>query len=653
DPVNAAQYYNFMNGFWADGSLQYYGGQGYAGSSGVTAIECQYLFPGDSDPLLWATAGVDPGFKWDETTDDNDEADRRFVQSAGPFTLRPGAINNITVGVVYGRGSDGDLFSSVNSMKTADTKAQALFDNCFKILDPPDAPRLRIQELENELILMIDNPATSNNFREQYEQIDNINIVDPGVDRFYRFEGYQIFQLKDENASVADFQDPTKARLVAQCDLKNFAKDEDGNDILSQPIARLINHDFDEDLGFSIPTEMVNGANEGIQHSFQITEDKFAQGDAALVNHKTYYYVAIAYAHNNFKEYDPTDPLLLDGQTKPYIASRIGFDKKAIQPVSAIPHNPRPEAGGTGQLIDYGSSPKITRLDGHGNGGQVLELTAESETTIVNEGSLDQVEYDFGAGPINVKVIDPLNLQKGYYECKFRDYEISGSNTGADTASWVIYRYEGSTEADKGAIVDSVSSEVSINVDNEQLIPDWGLSVQLHQKLYYFEEGGLSGGQRDETTDILEADISFADSSKRWLEFIEDVDGFSPLNWIRSGSTKAADDYEYDPALLFNNENCYDDEVKLDDGKRWAKILNGGIAPHRLVGYQCDFMPLAYYDNNPNYPASAETSPGNARNSAGLSFSPSIDIVITSDQTKWTRVPVIELGRDPSWNVGG
>ena len=56
-------------------------------------------------------------------------------------------------------------------MRNADTKAQALFDACFKILSPPAAPRLIIQELENQLVLMIDNPSSSNNFEEGYEEM--------------------------------------------------------------------------------------------------------------------------------------------------------------------------------------------------------------------------------------------------------------------------------------------------------------------------------------------------------------------------------------------------------------------------------------------------------------------------------------------------
>ncbi|MFM1946995.1 MAG: hypothetical protein RL207_1278, partial [Bacteroidota bacterium] len=362
DPGPASEYYRFMEGKWANGAEMYYGGTGAQG----TALS-DYMFPGTSDPLHWSTSGQDMSGQfpngWDESTSNNPPGDRRFVQSAGPFTLRPGATNNITVGIVYGRSSAGGLLASVDAMKRADTKAQALFDACFKILSPPDAPKLTIQELENELILMLENPSSSNNYQEAYEEMDEVNIPDPTVDRFYRFEGYQIFQLKDAEVSIADIADADKSRLVAQCDKKNN-------------ISRIINFVYDEALGFSVPVEKVKGGNVGIQHTFQIKEDAFAQGERRLVNHKTYYYVAVAYAYNQFKEYNPNDPLLLDGQKMPFISSRISYDGTAIKPVPAVPHNPMPEADGTAQMIAYGSSPLITRLDGYGNGNRSLELTA-------------------------------------------------------------------------------------------------------------------------------------------------------------------------------------------------------------------------------------------------------------------------------------
>ena len=632
DPGPAAEFYNFMEGQWANGSEMYYGGLGYEGSNGVTTTLSDYMFPGSSDPLHWSTQGEDMSGPypngWDESSYNNPSGDRRFVQSAGPFTLRPGAINNITVGIVYGRSTDGGLMASVEAMKRADTKAQALFDACFKILSPPDAPRLTIQELENELILMLDNPISSNNHQEEYEELDEINITDPTVDRFYRFEGYQIFQLKAQDISIADISDPDKARLVAQCDIKNN-------------ISRIINFEFDEALGFSVPVEKVDGENNGIQHSFSIKEDAFAQGARALVNHKTYYYVAVAYAYNQFKEYDPNDPLLLDGQKIPYISSRLNFDGTAIAPVAAIPHNPMPEAGGTSQLVAYGSSPRITRLDGYGNGNRSLELTDASMKTILTDGFMNNPTYDYGAGPVNIKVVDPLNLANGYFECKFRDYTAPNIGNGADTASWVIYRYANKGDATP---IDSVSSERTIASNNEQIIPQWGVSVQIFQTKYT----GI-GNLASKSTSVIDASIEFADSSKRWLTGVKDNDAFFPTNWVRSGDYSPECD-PGDPAFeglpdgpTYLDPCKYPDEAGADPTQGYERVLEGIIAPHRLVGYQADYMPLAYFG----------TFSGSSKLNASISFLPSVNIVLTNDKSLWTRCPIVELGRNTALNVGG
>ena len=87
--------------------------------------------------------------------------------------MEPGDFNNITMGVVWVRATAGDPFDSVELLRIADDKAQALFDNCFEIVSGPDAPDVSIQELNKELILYLtnDNPI-SNNFQEEYIKFD-------------------------------------------------------------------------------------------------------------------------------------------------------------------------------------------------------------------------------------------------------------------------------------------------------------------------------------------------------------------------------------------------------------------------------------------------------------------------------------------------
>jgi hypothetical protein len=125
DPDNAAQYYQYMTGFWKDGTPFTCGGNAYGGS-----IPTSFVYPGDSDPTgpcgIWSESGT--------------AGDRRFMQSSGPFSLQPGAVNYITVGLPWARTTSTDPKASVPLLKIADDKAQALFDNCFRVLSGPEAP---------------------------------------------------------------------------------------------------------------------------------------------------------------------------------------------------------------------------------------------------------------------------------------------------------------------------------------------------------------------------------------------------------------------------------------------------------------------------------------------------------------------------------
>lgn len=608
DPSTAVHFYRYMTGFWKNNQRFTYGGMGYPGSNGNNpTVITDYIFPGDSDPLGWGTPGSAPQAPWSEITNENPEGDRRFCQAAGPFTLRPGAVNNITVGVVYARSTESDLLASVRELKRADTKAQALFDNCFQILEPPTAPLLTIQELENELILMISNPS-GNNVGEEYKEEDRINIVDPvdgtTYDKFYRFEGYQIFQMKNAESSVADLEDSDQARLVAQCDIKNGVK-------------RLINYEFDEAMGVAIPRMKVDGKDEGIRHTFQITEDQFASGDRRLVNHKTYYYIAVAYAYNQFKEYDPTDPMKLDGQQMPYISSRLQYNGAAISSVAAIPHHPMPGAGGTYQMVGYGATPEVTRLAGDGNQGLSVDLTASTINAILANGSVKAPIYREGAAPIGIKVVDPLNVVPGHFELQFNKFVSGGAPPSIDTASWTIYRYT----SKGGTLIDSVKSERTIRVMNEQIIPEWGISVAIEQ-VNYFLNPGTSPLPVNFVTNPIEATMVFADSSKAWLIGVPDSDNFGPDNWILSGK------------INDESEPCYRDNSARDPDEKYENLL-GGIITHFSLLRSCG--PAAPIVGH------AQFNVTTAQTQARMADAPGVDIVFTADKSKWTRATVVEL----------
>ena len=101
DPSKAEEYYNLMRGIWKNGDRMHYGGNGVPGSSGVTDLPCDYMFPHDSDPDNIGTGGITPDFNgyWsEETCNDgtpNNPYDRRGLASSGPFSLESGSVQII------------------------------------------------------------------------------------------------------------------------------------------------------------------------------------------------------------------------------------------------------------------------------------------------------------------------------------------------------------------------------------------------------------------------------------------------------------------------------------------------------------------------------------------------------------------------------
>jgi len=628
DPSTAAGHYAFMEGAWGTSGIPLtYGGDGSTGNDSAS-----YMFPGDSDPLNWGTKGL-PMPAWSEG--DDTPGDRRFAQVAGPFTLKPGAVNNLTVGVVYGRSKDGDLLASVRAMKRADSKAQALFDACFEIVEPPLAPVLSIQELENELVLFISNPAGSDNI-EEFEAKDEINIpkydVDGNLnDQWYRFQGYQIYQLRNEDVSVSQIDDIDFARLVAQCDK------EDG-------VTTLVNYVFDEEEGITKPSVMVEGADEGLKHSFHITEDQYAVGSKTLVNHKKYYFLAVSYGYNNYKNYDPNDANAIDGQKFPYLVSRASANGQ-ITSVLGIPHNPAPEADGTTIGSYYGFSPKITQTDGIGNGGRFLELDSMSVENILANKYMDEPVYNYGSGPVNVKVVDPLNVKQGEYTIAF----ASNANTvkeGIDPIEkWTITRtFEGVSVI--------VEADYGIETSNEQLIPEWGISVEIKQ-IEYLNNTGAPGAYE---TSPIGATMTYSDSSKMWLSQVSDNDQSYPTNWIRSGTNS------YDPtdatdgcqAELWIQNPCLYNDNNYDDDQLYESLLNGGIAPFRMTGHGVYGMPIG----SPNHtygdgPTTGPWNPAASKTAAKTIDLHDVDIYVTSDESKWTKCVVFEINDNEAQTEGG
>ena len=610
NPEGAEDVYNYLRAIWKDGVPFTYGGNGKEGTE-----VCDFMFPGDSDPNGWGIGGdcgnVLSRPTWSEETAGNIPADRRFLQSAGPFTLSPGAVNDITVGVIWARASSGGPMASVNLVRVFDDKAQALFNNNFKVVDGPDAPTIDIVELDQQLVITLSNSITSNNYQEGYKEKDP--YISNSSDTNYVFEGYKVFQLKDNTVTVNDLNNPDKARMIFQCDIEN-------------DVSQIVNHYFDLSLDAWLPVEEVNGNNQGIRHTFSVTEDEFATGNKTLVNHKTYYFLALAYGFNgaeiNANPYNP-----LDGQNQPYKQGR-----KNIFSYSAIPHNNSPENFGTILNSQYGDGVEITRIEGTGNGGFSLKINQATEDEILLLGSSDNPTYMPNNGPIDIKVYDPANVTSGTFTLKFDGVQ--------DTARWSLYD-------DNGQFV--VNSAQTIQVGNEQLLPSLGISINVAQvsspKYINPASGSLdlyvTGSGVDALTKecgVIESSIEFDDVYQSWLTGVADGDGVDSdwaTNWIRSG------DFEYDfgsqdpDARTDFNDYSYG-SYESDLTECFEQILGGSVAPYKFT---------SYFHDGPAVSAAVH-------NYVDLNNLQSVKLVFTANKELWTRCIVLESQDEPSQAYG-
>ncbi len=587
NPVTAEHYYGYLRGFWKDNSPITEGGNGYQ-QGAVTS----YMFPGDP---------TNPG-SWHEKSAGNTPGDRRYLQSAGPFNLKPGAVNYVTVGVVWARTTTGGATGSINLLKLASDKAQKLFNNKFQILDGPPAPTLSIQELDKELIItMID---SSRRLRD----IENFNAVTEGSNGIlnYRFQGYKIYQLRDGLVSTGELDNIERARLLHQVDVR----DEFG---------RVVNQELDPDLGVNIPKVKVDGANLGIVHSFKITDDLFATGNTQLVNFKSYYYVVLAYA---VCTNDPTEPIQ-------YLEGRLN-----VNTYRGIPHKSEPKLGGIQNIASYEDGPRIQRIEGKGNGGVSLQLTDESINEILRAPYVAKTPiYLGGHGPVNIKVIDPLRVPVANFEFRMIDSSLAAGQSRDslidEKTAWMLINLD-----DR----DTVFSDRDIHVLNEQVIAKWGISVSVVQAV----GPGYPLNQLDDANGFIDGEIIWEDDARQWLTGLPDNDGSVVwLNWIRSGNRGRNNSF---------NAKDYTDDFDIggeamDPFERYERILGGIVAPYALAS-------RAIYSTPQNATYGIAYAGSQVGFDNRLSDLQSVELVITPDRTKWSRAIVLEMSEDPALSLG-
>jgi hypothetical protein len=618
DPQTAQEFYNYLQSRWKNGNnlvIENPSGKGNAANGdGYTADgsgqKTLFAYPGESFDTTGnsePTAAIGNGGWWESP---DNLKDKRGLHTAGPFSLAPGALNFITTGVVWARNFNStDLFASVNDVIVADDKAQQLFDNCFQILDGPASPEVEIVPLDREIVINFIDPFNSKTIG--YSQRDPLIPARSDWDGTqedsarragyfdYKFEGFQIFQVAGPNVSVEDIYDNSQSRLVAQSDLKNN-------------VGQIINYLNDPSLEDAplVPMDMTLAAeNDGIKISYRFTEDQFASGNKRLVNNREYYFYIIAYSHNDYIKFDPrTMNDDANAQKRSYLAGRnIGNGQK---PYLAVPQKTAPVQKGSVLGAAYGDPVEITREAGAGNGGNFLRVTQQSRESIAASFKQDDVTYVPGAGPFDIKVVNPYDVVSGNYTLRF--------DSDAADARWEVLDAS-------GALV--YSSQNDISFLGEEIIEDLGISLTFINQL---RPGNDTLGIRN--NGIIGGEITYIDQSKGWLSGVPDVDAFNPQNWLLAGTNEAS-----------SGEGTQYQDFPGDNKGAFETILGGTWGP-------------LYYGSDNEFIAGTAGANGFGIRPKGLVSNvpdlANVDIVITKDPSKWTRVPVIELGDLPTNNEG-
>mgnify|MGYP006272809363 CR=1 FL=1 len=670
DPDNAPQFRNYQTSLWKDGLPIEYGGDGRLEGTFPT----NYVYP--SNPVLPAGPNV-----WSECSEGIAPDDRRFLQNSGPFTLFPDEFKRITIGVMSEfpatySGCQEDIESIIGP---ADDLAQSLFDTNFDNLDGPDAPNLEIRELDQKLIITLQNPESSNNYAESYEETDaQITSLGTFSDTTYKFQGYQVYQLADAQVTASDLDDPEKATLIFQCDIK------DGVDTL---------YNFFQDGGtgtFASEVQVI-GADEGITRSFEVVEDRFAEGNTELVNHTEYNFMAVAYAYNNYRSFIDTVPDAAFQRTQYLIGGNI-------KPYSAIPHKSTINENGFVLNAEYGDGVPVTRLEGRGNGGFLVGITEAAEDAVLNSptGLADRLQYAPGAAPIDVQVVDPFSVQNVDFELRFRAFNFFFDTTVPAPGDTVITRVVAedslftadsvSWEVDvirDGTLVETIPAERPFDRSYEQILEDYGITVGVGSPAPFLTN-------LDNNAPIyapISATVEYETPDDVWVDFVVDEEqgAATPSNWIRSGTNAyinsgstapptdfyVYDDHEYPSFITNANE---EERRFYDPLNAFDAFLDGRIAPYALgsnywnpvsgAGSTFNDEPVVQFMYGPAFRwdrasgvalTTSYTSPNQANVAPenNLEDLQSILLVMTPDRSKWSRCVVLETGERQSLTLGG
>ncbi len=320
---------------------------------------------------------------------------------------------------------------------------------------------------------------------------------------------------------------------------------------------------------------------------------------------------------------------------------------------------------------------KVKRLEGQGNGGNWLNLTASSRDSIMAGApwKVRQPEYECGTSPVLVRVIDPTALQTYDYFLNIDPVANSLDSSLVDaSAHWTL------TWCQNGTPMGSFVSQYTIGEGKEEVVEGHGIAITVKNRPFMIYDTLLDhhiGGNRTYANnaqyaqpDLIGSEVNY-ESPVHWLAGLEDVNVHAPGNWIRAGHKYDYQDVEvysmiesWVPYRQWRKDDCYNTYKEngwevirgfADYHGQFEHVAGGVWAPYVLgspydggprawclnkdVAFTGYNGPFSYYD--PRYPYNSSYPCGYNQTLTNLY---SVDIVFTPDTSLWTRALVLEAG---------
>lgn len=295
-----SEYFNASRGLYLDGSE-------IENPQGETTT---YMYPDDpNDPNGWSLC-----------TDNSTTINTSVIMSTGGelAKLYPGQRQQVVIG---GYISENEAYPcpDLTNLKNAKDRAIILYHDCSFQFDGPTAPNLDVQLDDTGMNIYIDNSFLgSNNEGEGYIAEDR--LAPPHLDVFYNFEGYKIYQVGSADFDLTLIDDPAYSKLVYQGDLENEAAD-------------LYNWELtfgDSNMPYQKELK-VEGSNMGIDQPIRLEKDFLSNEEFDYS--KDYHYVAIAYAYNNWQDFDTSQ---YSGQRTQYVESSRNIKVSTSRVINSV-----------------------------------------------------------------------------------------------------------------------------------------------------------------------------------------------------------------------------------------------------------------------------------------------------------------------------